>query len=69
MQNIVLNHLGNPEGLSAFCFTEPQEQVAQRGSGCSIPGTIGGQVRQGSEQPDLAENVPAYGREVGLGDL
>jgi len=44
-------------------------QVAQRGGRCPIPGNIQGQVGRGSEQPDLAEDVPAYGRGVGLDDL
>ena len=43
--------------------------IAQRGSGCHIPGTIQGQVGQGSEQPGLVEDVPAYCSGVGLGDL
>jgi len=48
---------------------ETLEQVAQRGSGWPIPGNIQGLVREGSEQPGLAEDVPAYCREVGLDDL
>jgi len=39
-----------------------QERVTQRGSGGTIPGNIPGQVGQGSEQPGLVENVPAYCR-------
>lgn len=35
-------------------------QVAQRGGEYPIPVNIQGQVRQGSEQPDLVENVPAH---------
>jgi len=42
------------------------EQVAQRGSRCPIPASMQGQVWWGSEQPDLIEDVPACGREVGL---
>ena len=34
-----------------------------------MPGNIQGQVGQGSEQPDLVEDVPAHGRELGLDDL
>ena len=41
-----------------FCG-EALEQVAQRGSGGPIPGNIPDQVEQGSEQPGLAEDVPA----------
>ena len=37
-------------------------QVAQRGDRCPIPGNIQSQVGQGSEQPDLVEDVPAHGR-------
>jgi len=44
-------------------------QVAQRGSGGPIPGNIQGQAGRVSEQPALAEDVPAYCREVGLDDL
>jgi len=44
-------------------------QVAQRGGRCPIPGNIQGQVGWGSEQPDLAEDVPAHGRGVGLDEL
>jgi len=45
------------------------ERVAQRGSGRPIPGNIQGQVGWGSEQPGLAEDVPAHCRGVGLDDL
>ena len=34
-----------------------------------MPGTIEGQVGQGSEQPNLAEEAPAHCRGVGLGEL
>ena len=34
-----------------------------------IPGNIQGQVGQGSEQLDLAKDVPAHCRGVGLDDL
>jgi len=36
--------------------------VAQRGGRCPIPGNIQGLVGQGTEQPALAKDVPAYGR-------
>jgi len=45
------------------------EQIAQRGSGGPIPGDIQGQVRQGSEQSGLVEDVPAHCRGIGLDDL
>ena len=48
---------------------ETLEEVSQRGGGCPIPGNIPGQVGQGSEQPDLVEDVPAHGRGVGRDDL
>jgi len=48
---------------------ETLEEIAQRGSGGPIPGNIPGQVGQGSEQPDLVEDVPAHCRVVGLDDL
>jgi len=43
------------------------ERVAQRGGRCLIPGNIQGQVAQGSEQPDLVEDVPAHCRGMGFG--
>jgi len=42
------------------------ERVAQRSSGGLIPGNIAGQVGWGSEQPRLAEDVPAHCMGVGL---
>jgi len=45
------------------------KQIAQRRSGGPIPGSIQGQVRQGSQKPDLLEDVPAHCRGVGLDDL
>jgi len=48
---------------------ETLEQAAQRGSGGPIPRNIQGQVGQGSEQPDLVENVPAHCGGGGLDDL
>ena len=42
--------------------SETLEQVTQRGGRCPIPGNIQGQVGQGSEQPDLVEDVPAHCR-------
>jgi len=47
---------------------ETLSQVAQRGDGCPIPGNIQGQVGQGSEQPGLVEDVPAYCSGVRLDD-
>ena len=41
---------------------ETLAQVAQRGGRCPISGDLQGQVGQGSEQPDLVEDVPAYCR-------
>jgi len=49
--------------------SEAVEQIARRSSGGPIPGNIQGQVGQGSEQPDLVEDVPAHCRGVGLDDL
>jgi len=34
----------------------------QRGGRCPMPGNIQGQVEQGSEQPDLGEDVTAHCR-------
>ncbi|GAB0204204.1 hypothetical protein GRJ2_002886000 [Grus japonensis] len=43
---------------------EPLEQVAQRGCGSPIPGSVQGQVGWGFGQPGLVEGVPAHGRGV-----
>jgi len=48
---------------------ETLAQVAQAGGRCSIPGNIQGQVGQGSERPDLVEDVPAHCRGRGLDGL
>ena len=48
---------------------EALPQVAQRGGGCPVPGNVQGQVGRHSEQPDPVEDVPAYGRGVGLDGL
>ena len=44
---------------------EALEQVAERGCGCPLPGSVEGQVGWGFEQPSLVEGVPAYSRGVG----
>jgi len=49
------------------CFT--LAQVAQRGGRCPLPGNIQYQIGQDFEHHDLVEDVPAYCREIGLGDL
>jgi len=41
----------------------------QPGCPIFIPGNIQGQVGQGSEQPDLVEDIPVLCRGVGLDDL
>ncbi|KAK4824617.1 hypothetical protein QYF61_016923 [Mycteria americana] len=41
---------------------ETREQVAQRSCGCPIIGSVQCQVGWGFEQPDLVEDVPAYGQ-------
>jgi len=48
---------------------EALQQVAWGGSRCPMPGKIQGQVGQDSEQPDLAEDVPAHYRGVRLDDI
>jgi len=60
------NHYSPSEVAS---FDETLERVAQRGGSCPIPGNIPGQVGQGSEQPDLVEDVPAHCKGVGLDDF
>jgi len=44
-------------------------QAARRGGRCPIHGNIQGQVGWGSEQPDLAEDLPAHCRGIGPDDL
>ncbi|GAB0193696.1 hypothetical protein GRJ2_001834900 [Grus japonensis] len=48
---------------------EALEQVAQRGCGCPIPGSVQGQVGWGFGQPGLVAGVPAHGRGLELDDL
>lgn len=48
---------------------ETLEQLVQRSCGCSIPGSIQGEVGEDFERPDLVEDVPAHSRGVGLGAL
>ena len=38
------------------------EQVAQRSSGCPLPGSVQGQVGRGFEQPVLVDDGPVHGR-------
>jgi len=40
--------------------SETLGQVAQRSGECPLPGNIQCQAGRGSEQPDLAEDVPAH---------
>ena len=44
---------------------EALEQVAQRGCGGPLPGSVQGQVGWGFGQPGLVEGVPAHGRGLG----
>jgi len=44
---------------------EAWEHIVQRSCGCPVTGIVQGQAGQGSEQPGLAEGVPAHGRGVG----
>ena len=48
---------------------EALEGLAQRGCGCSLPGSVQGQAGWGFEQPGLVEGVPAHGRGLELDDL
>jgi len=45
---------------------EALAQVAQRSCGCPLPGSVQGQVGQGSERPGLAEGVLGHGRGTGI---
>lgn len=40
------------------------EQLARRGCGCCIPGSVQGQVEWDFEQLVLVEGIPAYGRSI-----
>jgi len=51
------------------CFTVRVEQVAWRGGRRTIPGNIQGQAGWGFELPDLAIDVSAHCRGVGLDKL
>mgnify|MGYP001855436156 CR=1 FL=1 len=44
------------------------EHVAQRGSGCTLPGSVQGQAGWGSE-PGLVGGDPVYSRGLELDDL
>ena len=44
---------------------EALAHVAQRSCGCPLPGSVQGQVGQGSEHPGLMQGGPAHGRGVG----
>ena len=48
---------------------EALEQVAQRGCGCPLPGSVQGQVGWGFEQPGLVEGVSALAAGLELDDL
>ena len=48
---------------------ETLEQLARRGWGCPIPGSVQSQAGWGFEQPGLVKDVPAHGQGLGLGDL
>ena len=41
------------------------KQVVQRSCGCTLPGSVQGQIGWSSEQPGLVEDVAAHGRGVG----
>lgn len=41
---------------------EALQQVAQRGYGCPIPGSVEGQLRWDPKQPHLPSGIPAHGR-------
>ena len=43
---------------------ETVEQASRRGGRCPIPGNIQGQAGQGSEQPNLVVDSPAYCRGI-----
>lgn len=63
------NQTGCKEELFYYEGGETLEEVTQRGGMYHIPGNLQGRIGQGSEQPGLAEHVPAYCREAGLDDL
>lgn len=44
------------------------KEVSQRAGRCPITANIWGQIREGSEQPDLLENEYAQGRGIRFDD-
>lgn len=52
--------------MEEIFFHEALEQVAQRGGKCPTSKNIQSQVGWDSKQPGLVEDIPAYGRGVGL---
>jgi len=54
---------------SSLGHGEAQEQVAQRGDGCPVPGGIQGQAEPSFKQPDWAVGVPVHFRAVELDGL
>lgn len=48
---------------------ESLEEVVQRSRGCSIPGSVKGQVGCGPEQTDLVCGILAHGEELALDDF
>jgi len=44
---------------------EALDQVAQRSSGCPLPGSVEGRVGSGFEQRGVVEGVPAHVKRVG----
>lgn len=58
-----------PTPLSPNANTETLEQVAQRGCGCPLLGSIQGRAGWGCEQPGPVGGVPAYSRGLELGGL
>ena len=59
--------MGHKEEIFYNESGEALAQVARRGCGCPIPGSVQGQVGWGFEQAGLVEGVPAHGMGVGTG--
>lgn len=54
-----------------FCSQDGEtlEQAAQKCGECLVSGNIQGQAGQGSEQPEVVEDIPVHCSEVRLSDL
>lgn len=57
--------LDSKRKLFTVRVVRPLERVAQRSCGCTVPGSVQGQIRWGSKQPGPLEPVPGHGSGAG----